>query len=294
MGTIKVANVHFTQSGNNRLDYANGVVRLVSNNGLVIPFGTLAERPIPQFGMIRINGESNAIEFYNSSWITTTANTDLAASFLQANAAYSKANSASIDAVAAFGAANTAAAAGGPAFAQANLVFGVVNVAFGQANTAYNRANSANIDAVAAFAKANIAFTTANTGAFPSGTAMLFLQTAAPTGWTKSTTHNDKAIRIVSGTASNGGSVAFSTAFASKSVSGTVGSTTISSGQMPSHVHGSGMSAGGGGGVCGAGSLGAASSTGGAGGDGSHNHSFSGTAIDMTVQYVDAIIATKD
>lgn len=61
---------------------------------------------------------------------------------------------------------------------------------------------------------------------FPSGTSMLFAQTAAPTGWTKSTTHNDKALRVVSGTASSGGSVAFSTAFASQSVSGTVGSTT--------------------------------------------------------------------
>ena len=30
----------------------------------------------------------------------------------------------------------------------------------------------------------------------PSGTSMLFQQTAAPTGWTKQTTHNDKAIRL--------------------------------------------------------------------------------------------------
>ena len=37
---------------------------------------------------------------------------------------------------------------------------------------------------------------------FPSGTVMVFHQTAAPTGWTKSTTHNDKALRVVSG---NGG-----------------------------------------------------------------------------------------
>ena len=61
---------------------------------------------------------------------------------------------------------------------------------------------------------------------FPSGTAMLFVQTAAPTGWTKSTTHNDKALRVVSGTASSGGTVAFTTAFASQGVSGSVSSTT--------------------------------------------------------------------
>jgi hypothetical protein len=37
---------------------------------------------------------------------------------------------------------------------------------------------------------------------FPSGTVMVFYQTAAPTGWTKSTSHNNKALRVVSG---NGG-----------------------------------------------------------------------------------------
>jgi hypothetical protein len=38
---------------------------------------------------------------------------------------------------------------------------------------------------------------------------MLFQQTAAPTGWTKDTTHNDKALRLTSGTVGTGGSVAF-------------------------------------------------------------------------------------
>ena len=51
---------------------------------------------------------------------------------------------------------------------------------------------------------------------FAPGTAMLFAQTAAPTGWTKSTTHNDKALRVVSGTAGSGGSTAFTTVFASR------------------------------------------------------------------------------
>ncbi len=88
--------------------------------------------------------------------------------------------------------------------------------------------------------------------AFPSGTVMLFLQTAAPTGWTKSTAHDNKALRVVSGTAGSGGSVAFTTAFASQavagtvanttaggsvSVSGTVGGTTLTTSQIPSHNH---------------------------------------------------------
>ena len=90
--------------------------------------------------------------------------------------------------------------------------------------------------------------------AFPSGTLMLFQQTAAPTGWTKQTTHNDKALRVVSGTVSSGGSSAFSTAFATPSVSasltgspdvsglsvsmsGNISSTTLSVNQIPSHNH---------------------------------------------------------
>jgi len=39
---------------------------------------------------------------------------------------------------------------------------------------------------------------------FPSGTKMVFFQSAAPTGWTQITSHNDKALRVVSG--SGGGS----------------------------------------------------------------------------------------
>jgi hypothetical protein len=40
----------------------------------------------------------------------------------------------------------------------------------------------------------------------PSGTLAPFQQTAAPTGWTKQTTHDDKLIRVVSGTPGSGGS----------------------------------------------------------------------------------------
>ena len=50
---------------------------------------------------------------------------------------------------------------------------------------------------------------------FPATTLMLFQQTAAPVGWTKETTHNDKGLRVVSGAASSGGTDAFSTAFSS-------------------------------------------------------------------------------
>lgn len=134
--------------------------------------------------------------------------------------------------------------------------------------------------------------TWAAAGGFDVGTAMLFVQTSAPTGWTKSTTHNDKALRIVSGTASSGGSVAFSTAFASGL---SAGATTLSTAQMPAHTHtmepmrtfscgspyftvytnnGSSTTA----------------TSGSTGGGGSHTH----TLPSFAVSYVDVIIATKD
>jgi hypothetical protein len=133
-------------------------------------------------------------------------------------------------------------------------------------------------------------------GGFPSGTLMLFQQTAAPTGWTKQTTHDNKALRVVSGTASSGGSVAFTTAFASQGVTGTVGSTTLTTAQMPSHSH-----VDTGGSVTGSGANQYSGlnnrvplNTGSTGGDNSHNHSFTGTAINLAVSYVDLIIASKD
>jgi hypothetical protein len=55
---------------------------------------------------------------------------------------------------------------------------------------------------------------------FASGTRISFQQSTAPTGWTKDTTFNDCSLRIVSGTASSGGSNAFSTVNAQTAVGG--------------------------------------------------------------------------
>lgn len=146
------------------------------------------------------------------------------------------------------------------------------------------------------------------TSAFPPGTAMLFAQTSAPTGWTKSTTHNNKALRVVSGTAGSGGTSAFTSVFARRtpagSVSGsvTVGSTTLAESQMPAHTHtvsravGNQNFASGSDGEAGV----QAEATASTGGGGSHTHTgsmspeFAGAEMDFAVAYVDVIIATKD
>jgi hypothetical protein len=148
-------------------------------------------------------------------------------------------------------------------------------------------------------------------GGFPSGTLMLFQQTNAPPGWTKQTTHNDKALRVVSSAASSGGTTAFTTVFASRTPAGTVGDTTLTIDQMPLHGHpfrtSSNASGNNQGGLI-------ASSTGptnraaftgtpantigqqigGEGGGGSHTHTWTGNAMDFAVAYVDLIIASKD
>jgi hypothetical protein len=145
-------------------------------------------------------------------------------------------------------------------------------------------------------------------GVFPTGTKMMFVQSTAPPGWTKDTTHDNKALRVVSGTAGSGGSIGFTTAFTSQavsgsvSVSGTVGSTTLSTSQIPSHTHTYTFPTSGtfGDNDSTAARVGGTTSTGAEGGGQSHDHSWSGTAtltgtsINLEVQYVDVIIATKD
>lgn len=69
---------------------------------------------------------------------------------------------------------------------------------------------------------------------FASGTRIVFAQAAAPFGWTQVTTFNDYALRLVSGAGGGtGGSIPFTTAF----FNGNVGSTTLTTSQIPSHNH---------------------------------------------------------
>ena len=159
-----------------------------------------------------------------------------------------------------------------------------------------------------------------------SGATTLFVQSSAPTGWTKSTSHNNKALRIVSGSGGgSGGSVAFTTAFSSSRATtsagshnhgGSAGGTTLSVSHMPAHNHGGGshthsyiVGASGTGsnpqrdGTTAqtnsytTGSSGTIIDT--QGGGASHNHSISSEGshshtTNLAVQYVDAIICTKD
>jgi hypothetical protein len=154
---------------------------------------------------------------------------------------------------------------------------------------------------------------TAPSPEFASGTRMTFNQTNAPTGWTKSTSVDNAAFRVVSGSVSSGGSVDFSTAFASQtpiitvlSISGSAGATTLSTPQIPSHSHSYPEFTSEGDGIT---KIRFSDftpypgprSTGAEGGGGSHAHPFSfssgtatSSAINLAVKYVDLIIAQKN
>lgn len=151
---------------------------------------------------------------------------------------------------------------------------------------------------------------------FASGTRLVFNQTAAPTGWTKesSATYNAAALQFTTGSVGTGGSLAFGTAFASRTITGTVGNTTLTVNQIPSHGHPARYRnvAGGSEGTALGGFLlhstsdsnfaafsGTPSETlgqqiGGTGGDQSHNHSLTVNNLDISVKYASCIIAQKD
>lgn len=108
-----------------------------------------------------------------------------------------------------------------------------INTAFASIDT--NVASACgSIDSDIAAAEVAITAIAADLSAFqsalyaPSGTRMPFGQTAAPTLWTKDTTHNNKAMRLVTGTVSTGGSTAFTSILTSR---------TLTTAELPAHTH---------------------------------------------------------
>lgn len=154
------------------------------------------------------------------------------------------------------------------------------------AGDATNKSNAARLAAIAAAA---LDATTKANAVIPAGTRMLFQQSAAPLGWTKDVTHNDKALRVVNGAAGSGGTRSFSTAFAI----GATGSTVLTVEQIPAHDHGTPVYARDGSsahvGDGGTSQTYSTVKTGLTGGGAGHTHS-----LDLAIAYVDIIIATKN
>jgi len=133
-----------------------------------------------------------------------------------------------------------------------------------------------------------------NIAVVPSGTKMLFQQTAAPTGWTKITTSNDVALRVVSGTVGSGGTDAFTTVFGTGKATDGHTLTADESG-LPAHSHNVNMRTATAGGSTFStylfeGGTYPTSSTGGTDASLPHSHTIS----NLNLAYVDVIIAQKD
>ena len=156
---------------------------------------------------------------------------------------------------------------------------------------------------------------------FTSGTRMLFHQASAPTGWTKSTTNNNRALRVVNG--STGGNQGGSNGFAEvlnstvTTANGSVSNHTLTTAQLATHYHNVwtrneiGID----------GSRGGTGSSGQAGGNwnryvgyrqvhgssdsytptsentgssSAHNHGFTNPSFNLNIAYTDVMIAQKD
>jgi len=139
---------------------------------------------------------------------------------------------------------------------------------------------------------------------FASGTRLLFPQAAAPDGWTKITDHNNKALRVVSGTPGSGGSVDFSDAFTSKPVTGSISINpiTIAAGNLPASTLSvpavTGVASGSDTGALrvtdGTAATPLATGNLGSGTAITPTGSFTGTAINLAVKYLDVILCEKD
>lgn len=152
-------------------------------------------------------------------------------------------------------------------------------------------------------------------GIIPQNSVAVFYQVSAPNGWSQVTTHNNKALRVVSGSGggfgsggTNGpGGQPFSTIFPTStrpisgtvSAVGTVGPTTLTTQQIPGHTHNAGSSVNvspGSPGIGGRAVNSNAPATSPTGGGAAHTHPFNGGSspyagsIDLRVQYIDVIL----
>lgn len=152
-------------------------------------------------------------------------------------------------------------------------------------------------------------------GIIPQNSQAVFYQASAPGGWSQVTTHNNKALRVVSGTGggfgsggtSGPGGQPFSTIFPTSvrpisgnvTAAGAVQPTTLTTQQIPGHTHNAGSSVNvspGSPGIGGRAVNANAPATSPTGGGQAHTHPFSGGSspysgtIDMRVQYIDVII----
>jgi hypothetical protein len=118
---------------------------------------------------------------------------------------------------------------------KANNLSDVLSAASARANLGLGNVNNTADSVKPVSAPQRAAIDAVVAAVFPAGTQMIFNQAVVPTGWIRSTVHNDKGIRIVSGTGGgSGGTQPFSTVFARTNVD----YHTLDGNELTYHAHG--------------------------------------------------------
>lgn len=179
----------------------------------------------------------------------------------------------------------------------ANALSAITNLASGDTFAHWSAANAGNRGITWANLQTDLLSEWRTAGYVFSAGARVLFQGAPPVGWTLETgaAYNDAALRFTTGTPATGGSVAFSTLFASQTLTGTVGSSALSIANLAVHDHSDSSAAG-------SVTVAAGSdvtikpntgTTGTAGSSTGHNHSLTMNAFNMAVKYASVNIGQK-
>lgn len=192
----------------------------------------------------------------------------------------------------------------------ANALAAITNLAAGDTIPHWSAANAGNRGITWADFQADLLSEWRTAGHVFSAGARLVFQGAPPTGWTleSGAAYNDAALKFTTGTPGTGGTAAFSTTFASRTPTGTVGGGSLTTAQLAAHTHtdtkkyflalvGSGPSTaevlvdGTSPSVTGDQNSPTTSSSAGSGT--THTHSFTGNAMDFAVKFASVNIGQK-
>jgi hypothetical protein len=180
----------------------------------------------------------------------------------------------------------------------ANALSAITNLASGDTFAHWSAANAGNRGITWANLQTDLLSEWKTAGHVFSAGARILFQSTPPVGWTleSGAAYNDAALKFTTTTPTTGGSVAFSSLFASQTLTGTIGGSALSIAQLATHDHSDGSASG---------SVNVAAgsdvtirpntgTTGTAGSSSTHIHSLSMNAFNMAVKFVTVNIGQKD